>query len=65
MRSSDSEVAGEPAMSSFESEIGEAESWFASPRFEGRTLVAAIAFICAGIGMGWKAIRTARGENVA
>src|SRR6476660_7614451 len=37
MRSSDSEVAGEPAMSSFESEIGEAESWLASPRFEGIT----------------------------
>ena len=34
-------------------------------RFEGKTLIAAIAFICAGIGMGWKAIRTARGENVA
>src|SRR6266576_7068312 len=37
MRSSDSQVAGEPAMSSFESEIGEAESWLASPRFEGLT----------------------------
>src|ERR1700735_4508577 len=37
MRSSDSEVAGKPAMSSFEPEIGEAESWFASPRFEGTT----------------------------
>lgn len=34
-------------------------------RFEGRTIVAGIAFVCAGIGMGWKAIRTARGENVA
>jgi isocitrate/methylisocitrate lyase len=37
MRSSDSEVAGEPAMSSFESEIGETAAWFASPRFEGIT----------------------------
>ncbi len=37
MRSSDSEVAGESAMSSFESEISEAESWLASPRFEGIT----------------------------
>src|SRR5690348_264431 len=37
MRSSDSEGAGEQAMSSFEPEIGEAESWLASPRFEGIT----------------------------
>jgi isocitrate lyase len=37
MRSSDSEVAEKPAMSSFESEVGEAESWLASPRFEGIT----------------------------
>src|SRR5689334_5761119 len=35
--SSDSEVAGESAMSSFESEISEAERWLASPRFEGIT----------------------------
>ena len=37
MRSSDSEVAGEPAMSSFESEIDDTERWFASPRFDGVT----------------------------
>jgi isocitrate lyase len=37
MRSSDSEAAGEPAASSFESEIGETESWLASRRFEGIT----------------------------
>jgi isocitrate lyase len=37
MRSSDSEAAGKPAMSSFESEIGETARWFASPRFEGIT----------------------------
>ena len=35
MRSFDSEVAGKPAMNSFESEIGETATWFASPRFEG------------------------------
>jgi isocitrate lyase len=37
MRSYDSEVAEKPAMSSFESEIGETARWFASPRFEGIT----------------------------
>ena len=37
MRSLDPEVAGEPAMSSFESEIGETARWSASPRFEGIT----------------------------
>src|ERR1700729_3902252 len=37
MRSSDSEVTGEPAMSSFESEIDDTERWFASPRFDGLT----------------------------
>jgi isocitrate lyase len=37
MRSSDSELAGKPAMNSFESEIGETATWFASPRFEGIT----------------------------
>src|SRR6266496_5681088 len=37
MRSFDSEVAEKPAMSSFESEISEVESWLASPRFEGIT----------------------------
>jgi isocitrate lyase len=37
MRSFDSEVAGEPAMNSFEPEIGETATWFASPRFEGIT----------------------------
>jgi isocitrate lyase len=37
MRSSDSEVTGEPAMSSFESEIDDTERWFASPRFDGVT----------------------------
>ena len=35
MRSFDSEVPGKPAMNSFESEIGETATWFASPRFEG------------------------------
>jgi isocitrate lyase len=37
MSTFDSAVAGNPAMSSFESEIGEAARWFASPRFEGIT----------------------------
>jgi len=37
MRSFDSEVAGKPAMNSFEWEIGETATWFASPRFEGLT----------------------------
>src|SRR6266568_6105404 len=37
MRSFDSEVAEKPAMSSFESEIGETARWFANPRFEGIT----------------------------
>jgi isocitrate lyase len=37
MRSFDSEVADKLAMSSFESEISEAERWLASPRFEGIT----------------------------
>ena len=37
MRSSDSEVAATPAMSSFESEIGETARWLASPRFDGIT----------------------------
>ena len=37
MRSFDSEAAEKPAMSSFESEIGETARWFASPRFEGIT----------------------------
>ena len=37
MRSFESEVAGTPAMNSFESEIGETATWFASPRFEGLT----------------------------
>ena len=37
MRSLESEVAEKPAMSSFESEIVESASWFASPRFEGAT----------------------------
>jgi isocitrate lyase len=37
MRSFDSEVAEKPAMSSFESEIGETARCFASPRFEGIT----------------------------
>src|SRR5262245_25014221 len=37
MRSFDSEVAGKPAMSSFESEIGETAAWLASPRFDGIT----------------------------
>ena len=37
MRSFDSEVAEEPAMSSSEPEIGETERWFASPRFKGIT----------------------------
>ena len=35
MRSFDSEVTGKPAMSSFESEIGETARWLAGPRFEG------------------------------
>src|SRR5262252_5494424 len=35
MRSLDSEVAGMPAMNSFESEIRETATWLASPRFEG------------------------------
>ena len=35
MRSFDSEVTEKPAMSSFESEIGETARWFAGPRFEG------------------------------
>jgi isocitrate lyase len=37
MRSFDSEVTKKPAMSSFESEIGETARWLASPRFEGIT----------------------------
>ena len=37
MRSSDPEVAEKPAVSSFESEIGETARWFASARFEGLT----------------------------
>jgi isocitrate/methylisocitrate lyase len=37
MRSFDAEVAGKPAMNSFESEIDEAATWLASPRFEGIT----------------------------
>ena len=37
MRSVDSEIAEKPAMSSFESEVGETEKWLASPRFEGTT----------------------------
>jgi len=37
MRSFDSEVAGKPAMNSFEWEIGETATWFASPRFEALT----------------------------
>ena len=37
MRSFDSEVAGEPATSSFESEVGETAAWLASPRFESIT----------------------------
>ncbi len=37
MRSLDTEVAEQPAMSSFESEVGETEKWLASPRFEGTT----------------------------
>jgi len=37
MRSFDSEVAGKPAMNSFESEIGETSAWLASPRFDGIT----------------------------
>ena len=37
MRSSDPQVAEKPAVSSFESEIGETARWFASPRFEGLT----------------------------
>jgi isocitrate lyase len=34
MRSIDPDVAGKPARSSFESEIGETARWFTSPRFE-------------------------------
>jgi isocitrate lyase len=37
MSTFDSAVAGNPAMSTFESEIGETAKWFASPRFEGIT----------------------------
>jgi isocitrate/methylisocitrate lyase len=37
MRSFDSEVADKPALNSFESEIGETVTWFASPRFDGIT----------------------------
>jgi len=37
MTSLDSQVAGTPAMSSFEPEVGEAARWFGSPRFEGIT----------------------------
>src|SRR5215467_2371384 len=37
MRAFDSEVAGKPAMNSFESEIGETATWLAGPRFEGVT----------------------------
>src|SRR5262250_770573 len=37
MRSFDSEVAGKPAMNSFEPEIGETTTWLASSRFEGTT----------------------------
>jgi isocitrate lyase len=37
MRSFDAELAGRPAMNSFEPEIGETERWFASPRFDGIT----------------------------
>src|SRR5215510_12629143 len=37
MRSFDSEVADKPAMNSFESEVGETATWFASPRFGGIT----------------------------
>ena len=37
MRSSDPQVAEKPAVSSFESEIGETARWFASARFEGLT----------------------------
>jgi isocitrate lyase len=37
MRTIDPEVAQEPAMSSFESEVAETARWFASPRFEGIT----------------------------
>jgi len=37
MKSIDSELAGMPATSSFESEIGETTTWLASPRFEGTT----------------------------
>ena len=33
-------------------------------RFEGRVIVAGIAFVVAGFGLGWKAIQTKRGENV-
>jgi isocitrate lyase len=37
MRSFDQEVAENPAVSSFDSDIGETARWFASPRFEGIT----------------------------
>src|ERR1700691_1796351 len=37
MRTLDSGVAENPAMSSFESEVGETARWLASPRFEGIT----------------------------
>src|SRR5215468_3522081 len=37
MRSFDSVVADKPAMSTFESEIGETAAWLASPRFDGIT----------------------------
>jgi isocitrate lyase len=37
MTSLDSEVAGKPATSSFETEVDETARWFASPRFEGST----------------------------
>ncbi len=37
MTSLDSQIARTPAVSSFEPEVGEAASWFGSPRFEGIT----------------------------
>jgi len=37
MSTFDSGVAGNPALSSFESEIGETARWHANPRFEGIT----------------------------
>ena len=37
MRSFDSEAAGQPAVSSFESETGETAGWMAGPRFDGVT----------------------------